>query len=106
MPPSVARELVATSGPKQKPCGRRKLFRWSSTTPGPTRTVRRSRSRSVICAVVAGEIYHQPVADGPAGQPRARAAGNDRDARLHRGVDQGADLARVGGKRDGHRLIW
>ena len=29
--------------------GRRKLFNWSSTTPGPTRTVRPSTSRSVIC---------------------------------------------------------
>jgi hypothetical protein len=26
IPPMVARELVATSGPKQKPCGFRKLF--------------------------------------------------------------------------------
>ena len=57
-------------------------------------------------AVVAGEVNHQAVADGPAGQPRARAAGNDRDARLHGGVDQGAGLARVGGEGDGRRLIW
>ena len=27
MPPRVARELVATSGPKRKPCGRRKWFK-------------------------------------------------------------------------------
>ncbi len=53
--------------------------------------------------VVPREIDHQPVADGAAGKPRARAARNHRDAGLRRRLDDGAGLRRILGKRHRQR---
>ena len=54
--------------------------------------------------VVAREINDQAVADGSARKARARAARNDRHARLRRRLDDGAGLVRAAGKRHGQRL--
>ena len=66
MPPSVARELVATSGPKQNPSGRRNSFNWSSTTPAPNADRAALLVEIPDLAVVAREINDQTVADGAA----------------------------------------
>ena len=54
--------------------------------------------------VVAREIHHQPVADGAPRKTGPRAARDDRHTRLRRCLDDGAGLARVGGKRHGQRF--
>ncbi len=69
MPPSVARELVATSGPKVNPCGFRYALSWSRTTPAPTRTVRASRFRSLICRVYRAKSTTSPSPTAPPASP-------------------------------------
>ena len=69
MPPKVARELVATSGPKRKPCGLRKSLSWSRTTPAPTRTVRRSRFSAVIWRLWREKSTTTPAPTAPPASP-------------------------------------
>ncbi len=47
MPPTLARLLVATSGPNCKPRGAAAALSWSSTTPGSTRAVIDCASMSI-----------------------------------------------------------
>ena len=48
MPPSVARDWVDGSGPNRSPCGAAAAWRLARITPGSTRAVRASGSRSRI----------------------------------------------------------
>ena len=91
MPPSVARELVATSGPKQNPAARRKSI---------------ELIQNHACADAHGAIFHiefpdlpvmprkindQPVADRAAAQAGSGAARDDTDTpAAQRGLNDGA----------------
>ena len=56
--------------------------------------------------VVSREINDEAVADGSAGQARARAARDDRDTRLRRRLDDGAGLVRAAGNATASGSIW
>ena len=84
MPPSVARLEVEVSGPKPRPCGMTARLRSSCTTPGPTRTRAALEVDLPDRVHVARGVEHDALAGGLAGEARAGAARDDRDARARR----------------------
>ena len=90
MPPRVARLAVATSGPNARPNRASSALRWSSTTPGWTRTGPAAHVDVADAVEVLRAVDDEAGADRLAGQARAAAAGGDRHAHL------GGDLHRDG----------
>ena len=105
IPPSVARLSVATSGPKARPCPAAAAFRSSSTTPGPTRAVRRVGVD--LHAPERRAVHHQPGAHGLARQAGARRRASSAAPRASRHASTAASrsplVAARGGSRPGSR---
>ena len=96
MLPTVVTALVAGSGPKQRPRGRKWAFSRSWTMPGCTRT--RSPSMRTMRRRNRGEVEHQSRTERFAGHAAAGAAGVDGDV-LFGGVLQAG--GHVGGAAAG-----
>ena len=100
MPPRVQRSCVAGSGPKVRWCFSAASRRWSSTTPGCTRAMRRAGSISRILAMyleksrMTATLQHCPARDVP--PPRqSRGAPNSRHS-----ATVGEDIVGVAGEHD------
>ena len=93
----VARELVATSGPKQNPCGSRKIVELIQHDAGPDADRARFQIQIGDLTIVAREIDDQTLADRSAGKAAAGAARRDGKAGVGRGEDRFAPAGALRG---------
>ena len=104
IPPRVARSPVETSGPNIRPSGRRWALSRSSTTPGSTLTVIRSRSTIPIRLRCLERSRISAFADGLPREAGRRPPGDDRHALLGGDPDGGGQVVDGPGQDDADRL--